>query len=79
MRELLKKIAGTMLPDNALSEPAAALWENPAFKAAIKRSIEEIQDEWLQCPDQERRELLHMENRALVRVLERIQSFYQPD
>jgi hypothetical protein len=79
MKRLLKKIAGPILPDNALSEPAEALWNNPAFKAAIKQSVAEIQDEWLQCPDKERRELLHMENRALTRVLERIQSYYQPD
>lgn len=77
MRRLLKLIAGPILPDNALSEPAERLWENPAFKAAVKRCVTDIQDQWLECHDREQRELLHMENRALVRLLERLQSFYE--
>lgn len=79
MKNLLKKIAGPILPDNALSEPAESLWENPAFNAAVKRSVEDIQDEWIECTDKDRREMLHMENRALARVLDRIESFYQPN
>jgi len=79
MKRLLKRIAGPILPDSALSEPAERLWENPAFKAAVKKSVADIQDQWLQCHDKEQRELLHLENRALVRVLERLQSFYQQD
>jgi len=79
MKRLLKRIAGPILPDSALSEPAERLWENPAFKAAVKKSVTDIQDQWLQCHDKRQRELLHLENRALVRVLERLQSFYQQD
>lgn len=77
MKLLLKKIAGPILPDSALSEPAERLWENPAFKAAVKKSVADIQEQWLECQDKEQRELLHMENRALVRLLERLQSFYE--
>jgi hypothetical protein len=76
MKKLIERLAGEILPDNALKDRAAALWENPAFKAAVKKSVAEIQDQWLECHDKEQRELLHMENRALVRVLERLQSFY---
>ncbi|MCO1335188.1 hypothetical protein MO867_12680 [Microbulbifer sp. OS29] len=78
MKKLLKRVANACLPPCARSVHAKQLWDSPVFKQAVKDVVADIQGEWLHCENPQQREELHRQSRALHRVTEKLNSYYQP-
>ena len=78
MKKLLKRVAGTCLSPLARQSAVKQLWDDPAFKDAVRDVIADLQGEWLHTESPTRREELHDQSRALYRVTEKLNSYYQP-
>ena len=81
-RRAIKKLRSRIeRPDlSAASRESAAneLWESPVFKQAVKDVVADLTNGMLHTASREQLIELHRDTRALYRVTEKLNSYYQP-